>query len=65
MAFDQTQYTNDYQRRKYDRVTVLLPKGRKRELKAYADAQGKSIGAVIIEAVESHCKLDLSKQDGE
>lgn len=65
MAFDQQQYTNDYKRQNYDRVTVLLPKGKKRTLQAYADAHGKSMGAVIIEAVESHCKLDLSRPNGE
>ncbi len=65
MAFDKNSYDNDYKRQNYDRVTVLLPKGRKRELKAYADARGESVGAVIIEALESHCKLDLSRRDGE
>lgn len=65
MAFDKDSYDNDYKRQNYDRVTVLLPKGRAKDLKAYAAAQGKSMGAVIIEAVENYCKLNLSKRDGE
>lgn len=65
MAFDQTQYKNEYNRQNYDRVTVLLPKGRAKDLKAYAAAQGKSVGAVVVEALESHCKLDLSRRNGE
>lgn len=65
VAFDQNQYVNDFKRQNYDKVLILLPKGRKQDLKAYADTHGKSMTQIIIESLESHCKLDLSRQDGE
>lgn len=64
MAFDQIKYVNDYKRQNYDVIRALVPKGRGKDIKAYAQAQGKSVSQVIVEALESHCKLDLSKADG-
>lgn len=64
MAFDQGQYANEYTRQNYDVVRALVPKGKGKEIKALARAQGKSVSQLIVEALETHCKLDLSKQDG-
>lgn len=65
MAFDQMQYTNEYKRKNYDRITVLVPKGKAQTMKAFAREKGKSVSSVIIDAVEAQYKLDLSRQDGE
>lgn len=64
MAFDQGKYANEYTKAKYDRITVLVPKGKKKVVQAYAEAHGKSVTQVVIELLEEHCNLDLSKQDG-
>ena len=64
MAFDQGQYANEYTKARYDRITFLVPKGKKKVIQAYADLQGKSVTQVVVELLETHCKLDLSKQDG-
>lgn len=61
MAFDKAKYDNDFIRQNYDTVKFLIPKGKKQTLKAYADSQGKSMSQIIVEALEDHCKLDLSK----
>lgn len=65
MAFDKNGYDNDYKRANYDRLILLLPKGRKADIKAYADAKGMTMNQVIIGAVERQCKLDLSKRGGD
>lgn len=64
MAFDKAKYDNEFIRQNYDTVKFLIPKGKKQSLKSYADSAGKSMSQVIVEAIEAHCKLDLSKQDG-
>lgn len=65
MAFDQNQYVADYKRQNYDVIRALIPKGRSKDVKAYAKARGLSVSQVIVEALEVHCKLDLSKVGGE
>ena len=65
MAFDQNKYIDEFKRQNYDRISALVPKGKGKEIKAYASAQGKSVSQIIVESLESHCKLDLSKGNGE
>lgn len=45
--FDQVAYQNEYNKNKYDRFSLMLPKGRKAELKALADEQGMSLNELI------------------
>lgn len=41
------EYRNKYSRMKYDRFSVMLPKGKKAEYMQLATAQGQSLNAVI------------------
>lgn len=54
-----TQAANDYHKRNYDRVLLLLPKGARDELKAIADAEGVSVNRFILECVEERTSLKL------
>ena len=46
-------YVNEYQKEKYDRITVMAEKGRKAEWQAAADAAGyTSLSAFITAAIE-------------
>lgn len=63
MGFDQNAYVNQYKRDNYDRVTAMLPKGRKALLQEYARQRGASVNAVIIAALEAYTGLDLSSKD--
>ena len=38
-----------YKQKNYDRVLVLLPKGERDRLKAYAESQGQSVNALILD----------------
>lgn len=46
--FNQFRYQNNYNKDKYDRVTILLPKGKKEELKALAKDRGQSVNEYIL-----------------
>ena len=50
--FEPVKYKNEYNREKYDRVGLMLPKGLKDVWKEEAKARGLSINALIIEAVK-------------
>ena len=41
-----------YQDKTYDKVLVRMPKGRKDEIKAHAESQGKSVNGFINEAID-------------
>ncbi|MBP0987910.1 MAG: hypothetical protein J6S92_06485 [Oscillospiraceae bacterium] len=38
-----------YKQKNYDRVLVLMPKGERDRLKAYAKSQGQSVNALILD----------------
>ena len=61
MAFDQNQYINDWKRRNYDEVHVLIPKGKKETIKKMAKEKGLSVSRFIVEALENYYYIDLSK----
>ena len=50
--FNQMAYQNDYKREKYDRMELLLPKGRKEILKKKAKAAGVSMSEYINSLLE-------------
>lgn len=50
--FNQIAYQNDYKREKYDRMELLLPKGRKEILKKKAKAAGVSMSEYINRLLE-------------
>lgn len=49
MAFDKVQYDNNYQKEKYDRIIVNVPKGQRAIIQEHAKAKGKSMNAYILE----------------
>lgn len=51
---------NNYKRRNYDRMSLLLPKGAKEKLKEIADAEGISVTRYIHLALEEKSGLKLT-----
>lgn len=45
--FDQIKYKNDYNKQKYDRINLMVPKGKKDELKKIAKEAGMSVNEYI------------------
>lgn len=56
----QQKAVHKYVRENYDRVEVTLPKGKKAEVKAHADAQGESLNGFINRAIDETMERDQS-----
>lgn len=54
--FDQVKYQNEYNRQKYDRITIMVPKGKKEEITQAAKAHGLSRNEFIVRIVEEALK---------
>lgn len=61
MAFDQQKYIREFTKENYDRIEFLVPKGRKNEVKQFAKLRGKSVTELVVEALESYYRINLSK----
>ena len=49
--FDQIKYTNEFNKKKYDRITLIVPKGQKEVLKEYAKIKGVSLNEFITSLI--------------
>lgn len=47
MPKKQTEWSRAYNAKAYDRVSLMLPKGRKSDVEAYAQQQGLSVNGLI------------------
>lgn len=60
MAFTDKQaafkYVNDYQKDKYDRITVMATKGKKQDYQAAAKLKGMSLSSFIMGCVDEKIK---------
>lgn len=55
--FDATKYKNDFQKEKYDRIIVNVPKGQKSLIDVEAKKQGyKSLNAFVVDAINDKMK---------
>lgn len=48
----QQKAVNKYMAENYDRINLVVPKGRREELRAKADAAGKSLNAYLVGLIE-------------
>lgn len=60
-----TQYKNTWQKENVDRVNLTMPKGRKDEIKAHAEAQGESVNGFINRAIDNQISQDRRKGPSE
>lgn len=51
-TFDRISYQNEYNKKKYDRVTIMLPNGEHAKLKEVAKSEDMSVNKYIITAIE-------------
>lgn len=61
MGKAQTRASNKYIAKAYDRVPLVIPKGRKEDLKAAAERTGESVNSYVIKAVLS--RMGISDWD--
>ena len=51
-----------YVKNNYDRVVLTLPKGKRDEIKKYAEMDNKSMNAYIIQAIKEKISHDRGRQ---
>lgn len=51
-----------YVKNNYDRVVLTLPKGKRDEIKQYAEMSDKSMNAYIVQAIEEKISNDRGRQ---
>lgn len=56
-------YNNDYNRQAYDRISLMVEKGRKEVIKAHADAHGESVNGFINRAIDEAMKSDADGKE--
>ena len=49
-------YKNDYTRKNYDEIKVIVPKGKRDLIRAYATERGESVNAFINRAIDAMMK---------
>ena len=50
---------NEYNKKNYDRVTILLPSGEREKLKEYARTRGESVNAYLSRLIRE----DMAKEE--
>ena len=53
----QKEATARYNKKAYDRIDVIVPKGQRQIIKDFAASQGKSLNRFICDAIEYQMKL--------
>lgn len=48
---DAVKHNNEFNRQKYDRISVMVQKGQKEQIQAAAAGQKQSVNAYIVEAI--------------
>lgn len=52
----QKEATARYNKKAYDRISLVVPKGQRTEIAAYAAKQGKSLNRFVLDAIEVQMK---------
>lgn len=55
-SFDKIAYNNKYNAQKYDSLRIVVPKGKKDIIKAYAQSKGESLNSFVNKAIDNEMK---------
>ena len=58
----QQKAVNKYMAEKYDRINLVVPKGRRDELRAQAEAAGKSLNSYLIGLIEGETQQYITPE---
>ena len=53
---DAVKYNNEYNAKKYDRITIVVPKGNKEIIQKVAKKNGESVNSFVIRLIEQELK---------
>lgn len=54
---------NKYKRANYDRMEMLVPKGKKEIIKAHAESMGESVNGFISRAIDNQIERDKRERE--
>lgn len=54
--FDKVAYNNGFNSQHYDRINLIVPKGDRDKIRAYAESKGKSVNAYINDLIQEDMK---------
>ncbi|MFR5932882.1 MAG: hypothetical protein ACLUGG_06555 [Oscillospiraceae bacterium] len=63
MKKTQTQWSNEYNAKAYDRLAVQVKKGRREEIRSHAQARGESLNGFINRAIDETMKRDTEENN--
>ena len=58
----QQRAVSKYMKENYDVYQIRMPKGRRAEIKAHAEAQGESVNGFITRAIDETIERDAGKE---
>lgn len=58
----QTRAKNKYNAKNYDSLRIVVPKGKKDTIKAFADSKGKSINGFVNEAIDEKMERESTNE---
>ena len=61
----QQKATNKYMSKKYDRINLVVKKGKREEIKEHAEARGESVNGFINRAIDNQIERDNGEPDAE
>lgn len=61
--FDKVSYNNAFNAKKYDRITIMLPKGKQPIVKEHASARGESVNAFVNRAIDEALARETAQND--
>ena len=63
MKKTQTQWSNEYNAKAYDRLAIKKKKGRREEIRSHAQARGESLNGFINRAIDETMKRDTEENN--
>ena len=58
----QKRATQKYDTKAYDRVALIVPKGKKAELQAHAESRGESLNGFVNRAIDETVRRDTGEE---
>lgn len=56
-----TDYKNKWQAEKCDRISLVVPKGKKDKIKAFAESKGESLNGFVNRVIDKEMESDVQK----
>ena len=59
--FDKIAYNNSFNAKKYDRINLMVDKGKKEKIREHAEKRGEKVNSFINRAIDETMERDKAK----